>query len=100
MSKVLYKSKYHGWIMEESIKLNDTMVLDISTSKMNGKVKTTAMVSHIKNGFKSTALFKDFYKVYVAYDVKRVTEKSIRDLHNAFDTSIAVNDSKLFYGIE
>ena len=100
MSKVLYKSKYHGWIMEESIKLNDTTVLDISTRKLNGKVKTTAMVSHIKDGFKSTAIFQDFYKVYVTYDVKRVTEKSIRDLHNAFDTSIAVNDSKLFYGIE
>ena len=100
MSKVLYKSKYHGWTMEESIKLSDTMVLDITTHKSNGKVKTTAMVSHIKDGFKSTAIFKDFYKVYVTYDVKRVTEKSIRDLHNAFDTSIAVNDSKLFYGIE
>ena len=103
MRKVLFKSKTNGWRMEESIKLSDGLVLDISTSKfnVNGRsvLKTTGMVSHIKDGFKSTTLFKDFYKTYQSNTVKRVTENVVRDFHNQFNTDIAVIEAKQFYGV-
>ena len=101
--KILNRHKTNGWFMEESIKLSDGLVLDISTRKyrMNHDtvLKTTAMVSHIKGGFKSTTLFQDFFKTYQSKTVKRVTAEIVREYHNQFNTDIAVIESKQFYGV-
>jgi len=98
--KNVYKDKYCGWVVEDTIKLNDKLVLDIRTRKLNGKLKTTAQVSHLKDGFKSFFMFQDFYKVYLDNTVSRITEKAVRTQHDWFDTSIAVNEAKQFYGVE
>lgn len=95
----VYKSKFCGWVAEDSIQLSDTMVLDIHTKKLSNKLKTTATVSHLDGGFKSFVVFQDFYKTYMENDVSRITEKAVRNQHISFDISIAVNEAKQFYNI-
>lgn len=97
----------NGWFVSETIKLSDTMVLDIITRKYKvfsrtipSNIATVAYVSHLKDGYKTTALFQDFHKRYQTGNVKRLTEKSVKEFHNSFDINIAIADAKLHYGIE
>lgn len=102
MTQVL-KDKYSGWKAEDSFHIGDRdgkkLVLDITTTKYQGKLKTIAMVSHVSNGIKSTTLFQDFYTTVQEYDISRVTERAVTNSHSTVDTDHVIRIAKTFYGV-
>lgn len=96
MSKV-YKDKYYGWVISDTIDIGDNRRLEIKTRKDGKNVSTFATVSTVKNGFSTFALFQDFYKKYQSYESKRVTQKTVTDIHGYVDMDTIKSDAIAFY---
>lgn len=95
----VFKDKYCGWVVEETIRLNETLELKVSTKKLNGYVQTTGMVSKINGAFRTFALYQDFYKSYNKIEAKRVTEKTVKDHHGFVSIDTIITDAKSHYSI-
>lgn len=97
------KSKVNGWVAEDTVRFGNTetgaLELQVYTSKSNGHLITRAVVSHIKNGWRSHTLYQDFNKVLLKLDCKRVTEKSVTMQQSWVDINKVLLEAQAHYGL-
>lgn len=88
----VHKHPYNGWTAKTSISLSGNRQLTVTTWKYSTKraLQTTANVSLIDGSSEvhvlAPGLMGDFRCTYVESHVARVTEKAVRQQHEAFIT--------------
>lgn len=78
----LYKGR-NGWRCNTTIPLPEiapNMVLDITTSKANAGLSTTASVAKVEGGFSTFVMYQDYFST-VARSQARCTERNVSLLH-------------------
>ncbi|CAB4154900.1 hypothetical protein UFOVP653_40 [uncultured Caudovirales phage] len=70
----------YGWKAETHIELEGGRLLDITTLKANGGLRSRAQCYRRENGFITYVLFGD-YSATLAASQARCTEKAVADLH-------------------